>query len=520
MSFLVGEIAAYLLVAALLGVLVGWLLNRCGCRNSIAERDSKISNLDSEINSYKNDLQTKEQQLLTANHDNVNLRSALSIAEGNAALMESRWQSTLKQARQSRSQLKWIQSLQQKLAATRLQLSQNRGYAEAMAAEASNTKENLQRVHSRLTAVDAKNAELKTWISVFQNKLRKTKTDYQQLRNFATAVDTSDKANRENLTRAHSRLSEIDGKQQPLRTWIRVFQDKLKHTRTNYGQLRSYATNIQTELDAKRENLARAHSRLSHVTRELQHVRQYGDTQMPAIPPKAEVKDNKVLRLVDRIRLLGTNKNEVYGRMNNQLREVRLDAVQKERKLTDSCEEKDAIIYDLRQQLRKAENRAQKAPEADLDQSVKVKELEAELARVQNEVRDALNLENQLREHKFTIDSYRSKLDETRNQLYTERLQSPAPEPAPAPVEKKKAKKSSTKAQKVESRDDLKLIKGVGPKIEKMLNKLGIHTFAQIAQWNKADIDQMASQLGSFRDRITRDEWVKKAQSLHKEKYG
>ena len=529
MSFLVGEIAAYLLVAALLGVLVGWLLYRCGCRKSIAEQDAKIGEMDSQIDSFKNELQTKEQQLLTANHDNLNLRSSLALAEGDAALMKSRWQSTLKQARQSKDQFRWIQSLQYKLADTRTQLNQNRGYAEVMAAEARNAKENLRRVHSRLTAVDAKNADLKTWVSVFQHKLHKTKTDYQHLRNFATAVDKSDKANRENLTRAHSRLSEIDGKQQPLRTWIRVFQDKLKHTRTNYGQLRNYATSIQTELDAKRDNLARAHSRLTHVSRELQHVRQFGDTPMPPIPPKAEVKDNKVLRLVDRIRLLGTSKNEVYGRMNNQLREVKLEAVQTERKLTDSCEEKDAIIYDLRQQLRKAENRAQTAPAPTLDQSVKVKELEAELARVQNEVRDALNLENQLREHKLTIESYRSKLDATRNQLYTERLQAPAPESvpesapepaAPASAEKKTAKESSKQTRAVKDRDDLKLIKGVGPKIEQMLNKLGIHTFAQIAQWNKTDIDQMASKLGSFKDRITRDEWVKKAQKLHKEKYG
>lgn len=526
MSFLVGEIAAYLLVATLLGVLIGWLLYRCGCRKSIAEQDAKISNMDSQITSYKNDLQTKEQQLLTAHHDIVNLRSTLATAEGNAALMESRWQSTLKQARQSPNQLKWIQSLQHKLATTKIQLNQNRGYAETMALEARNAKENLQRVHSRLTAVDAKNADLKTWISVFQNKFLKTKTEYGQLRNFATAVDQSDRANRENLSRVHSRLSEIDGKQQPLRTWIRVFQNKLKHTKTNYGQLRNYATSIQTELDAKRDNLTRAHSRLSHVTRELEHVRHYGDTPMPPIPPKAEVKDNKVLRLVDRIRLLGTSKNEVYGRMNNQLREVKLDSVQKERKLTDSCEEKDAIIYDLRQQLRKAENRAQRAPDTTPDQSVKVKELEAELARVQNEVRDALNLEDQLREHKFTIESYRSKLDATKNQLYTERLQAPEPaRPEPPKREAKKAPakspaKSSAKSDVAAETDDLKLIKGVGPKIEQMLNKLGIHSFAQIAQWNKSDIDQMASQLGSFKDRITRDDWVKKAQKLHKAKYG
>ena len=434
MSFLMGEIAAYLLIAALLGTLVGWFLFRCSSRKSIAELDTKISDMDAQINSYENDLQAKEQQLLVANHDNVKLRSNLALAKGNAALMESRWQSTLKQARQSVNQKKWIQSLQHKLSDTKLQLSQNRNYAETMANEARNTKENLQRVHTRLTQVDAKNLDLKTWLSVFQSKLRKTKTDYQQLRSFATAVDKSDKANRQNLYRVHSRLSEVDGKQQPLRTWIRVFQHKLKHTRTNYGQLRNYAASIQTELDAKRENLSRAHSRLTQVSRELQHVRQFGDTSMPPIPPKAEVNDSKVLRLVDRIRLLGTSKNEVYGRMNNQLREVKLEAVQTERKLTDSCEEKDAIIYDLRQQLRKAENRAQKTPAPTLDQSVKVKELEAELARVQDEVRDALNLENQLREHKFTIESYRSKLDATRNQLYTERLQ--APSPAPAQIEK------------------------------------------------------------------------------------
>ena len=559
MSFLVGEIAAYLLVATLLGLLIGWLLYRCGCRKSIAELDSKINNMDSQITSYKNDLQTKEQQLLAAHYDIVNLRSTLATTEGNAALMESRWQSTLKQARQAPSQLKWIQSLQHKLAATKTQLNQNRGYAETMATEARNAKENLQRVHTRLTEVDAKNADLKTWISVFQNKFLKSKTEYGQLRNFATAADKSDRANRENLNRVHSRLSEIDGKQQPLRTWIRVFQDKLKHTKTNYGQLRNYATSIQTELDAKRDNLTRAHTRLSHVTRELEHVRLHGDTPMPPIPSKSEVKDNKVLRLVDRIRLLGTSKNEVYGRMNNQLRDVKLDSVQKERKLTDSCEEKDAIIYDLRQQLRKAENRAQKAPAPAPDQSVKVKELEAELARVQNEVRDALNLENQLREHKFTIESYRSKvqnevrdalnlenqlrehkftiesyrskLDAAKNQLYTERLQAPEPanpesaKPAPAKREAKKAPaknpaRSAAKSDVAADRDDLKLIKGVGPKIEQMLNKLGVHTFAQIAQWNKSDIDQMAGKLGSFKDRITRDDWMKKAQKLHKAKYG
>ena len=34
--------------------------------------------------------------------------------------------------------------------------------------------------------------------------------------------------------------------------------------------------------------------------------------------------------------------------------------------------------------------------------------------------------------------------------------------------------------------DDLKLISGVGPKLEGVLNGLGIYTYAQVAAWKKA----------------------------------
>jgi NADH-quinone oxidoreductase subunit E len=38
-------------------------------------------------------------------------------------------------------------------------------------------------------------------------------------------------------------------------------------------------------------------------------------------------------------------------------------------------------------------------------------------------------------------------------------------------------------------RDDLKMIKGIGPVNERELNALGIHTFAQIAAWTPANVD-------------------------------
>jgi NADH-quinone oxidoreductase subunit E len=63
--------------------------------------------------------------------------------------------------------------------------------------------------------------------------------------------------------------------------------------------------------------------------------------------------------------------------------------------------------------------------------------------------------------------------------------------------------------------DDLKLISGVGPKIEGILHSLGIYTFAQVASWKKAEREWVDGYL-SFHGRIDRDDWVKQAKALAK----
>jgi NADH-quinone oxidoreductase subunit E len=63
--------------------------------------------------------------------------------------------------------------------------------------------------------------------------------------------------------------------------------------------------------------------------------------------------------------------------------------------------------------------------------------------------------------------------------------------------------------------DDLKLISGVGPKIEGILHSLGIFTYAQVASWKKAEREWVDGYL-SFHGRIERDDWVKQAKALAK----
>jgi predicted flap endonuclease-1-like 5' DNA nuclease len=68
--------------------------------------------------------------------------------------------------------------------------------------------------------------------------------------------------------------------------------------------------------------------------------------------------------------------------------------------------------------------------------------------------------------------------------------------------------------------DDLKLIVGVGPVLERMLHQLGVTTFRQVAYWSERDIDEFDAKLHEFPGRIRRDGWVTQARALHQSKYG
>lgn len=61
--------------------------------------------------------------------------------------------------------------------------------------------------------------------------------------------------------------------------------------------------------------------------------------------------------------------------------------------------------------------------------------------------------------------------------------------------------------------DDLKLLKGVGPKLEQTLNELGFFHFDQIAAWGEAEVAWVDSRL-KFKGRIERDGWIAQAAKL------
>ncbi|GAB3719301.1 hypothetical protein [Spirosoma lituiforme] len=62
--------------------------------------------------------------------------------------------------------------------------------------------------------------------------------------------------------------------------------------------------------------------------------------------------------------------------------------------------------------------------------------------------------------------------------------------------------------------NNLKVINGIGPFLEKKLNALGIYTFRQIAAFDADDVEQINDLIEYFPGRIARDNWVGQAAEL------
>jgi large subunit ribosomal protein L21 len=61
--------------------------------------------------------------------------------------------------------------------------------------------------------------------------------------------------------------------------------------------------------------------------------------------------------------------------------------------------------------------------------------------------------------------------------------------------------------------DDISLIGGIGPRINKALTDLGITTYAQIAAWTPADVERIETEIKQ-KGRVAREEWIEQAKEL------
>ena len=81
-------------------------------------------------------------------------------------------------------------------------------------------------------------------------------------------------------------------------------------------------------------------------------------------------------------------------------------------------------------------------------------------------------------------------------------------------AEPKSASQIKPIAQVPASQDNLKLISGVGPGLERKLKDAGITSFAQIVALTDAEIQDLEANVVKFAGRVKRDNWIGQAQQL------
>ncbi len=75
-------------------------------------------------------------------------------------------------------------------------------------------------------------------------------------------------------------------------------------------------------------------------------------------------------------------------------------------------------------------------------------------------------------------------------------------------------KPKALKAARKGKADDLKLILGIGPKLELLCHALGFFHFDQIAEWTADEVAWVDENLEGFKGRVSRDKWVVQAKIL------
>lgn len=90
----------------------------------------------------------------------------------------------------------------------------------------------------------------------------------------------------------------------------------------------------------------------------------------------------------------------------------------------------------------------------------------------------------------------------------------PKSQPASESLAVEAKKPSTLSAPRDGGADDLKMIKGIGPKLEAILNDIGFFHYDQIANWGQAEIKWADSELPGFKGRASRDNWIDQAKIL------
>jgi predicted flap endonuclease-1-like 5' DNA nuclease len=413
MGALILQMIGCLLVAAAIGLMMGWLLRSF----ATSEKRQQLSEIATR-------LRGREHELDTLNHELKVRTSAVQMLEGKMITSEAALKDLTADLATKVEQLSTLQT----------ELREKGVHLHAAERERDTLRRELEEAEARLQAQSAGFSEMQAQMENAEDVLVSRDQEIATLKTWVEQLAPKDAE----IARLRARTEELE----PLQERTRRLERELEQDRAR----------ASAAIQGKDQELARHQIHLGEMESELARLRTQNQEDLTRFTETLQQRDQDIQRLRATIEELEVFRGEV---------------------------EKKEIA------LREAEER----------RVMDVSEREEE------------------------IGALRKRLVEYR---VAQRLHTQAKSTSPAetgshnspPVARGAGK--SRAAQK----DDLKQIHGIGPVMERVLNRMGMFTFRQIAEWKDQDVEHMASELNTFPDRIRHDNWIAGAKEQHFLKYG
>ncbi len=275
-----------------------------------------------------------------------------------------------------------------------------------------------------------------------------------------------------------------------------------RHRRLREQYWRRRLRQSESQAGTYKNQLTEARQTGEQLREELRHARDVAIVSGPKPVPEGDSETVAELRAQ-------------LGKRDKKIELLRLQVSQTSTTVSSEWQSLKALKSDLAERQRRLEARA--------------RQIEAKWT---GKLKESEEARRRLEQHVVALKRARDRLEE---ELAAERRHSPTwaagleteieerHREVEEPAERPTAQASATDVHEqteapADEKDNLEQIRGVGPVLHRKLNALGIRSFRQIASWTEDDVDRVTSELGSFRGRVRRDNWIERAAELMRAK--
>ena len=298
-------------------------------------------------------------------------------------------------------------------------------------------------------------------------------------------------------------------------------QDRIHQLQTDLTAAVQGASSSESDYQTYVQRLAEQDAALAAFTAEIRQA----NAARTAAEEKLKLKEQELAEFQERLTELDRQR-EVINRLREQIEMLepaqgRVHWV--EVQLSEQAARYRAALHELEQQVAERDQRLLEAAQQEVafrERDKHIAQLERRLASLQSLQSEIAGQAKIVNEKEEEISRLRKRLVEVRAAL---RVKADGGTVLARPIgasNQLTLQIGHSKPSGSTQKDDLKKIHGIGPVLERALNKMGTYTYIQIAKWTPRDITRIAHKLGTLPDRIKRDNWMASAKKHHRNKYG